>query len=340
MDVVTLAYVFFFVIAFVWSVFLFLEGFDFGVGILTRLVGRNDAERGVILRAIGPNWDANEVWLLTGGILIFAAFPPWYAASFPSAYIPLLLLVFCLIVRALAIEYRSKRPTHRWMNTWDWLTFATGLLLPLLVGVFWAGMVHGIPINAEGRFVGDSLWSHINVYSVLGGLALVSYSIAHGSVFLRRKLDADWQARLTPWALRSGAVTVVLMTIFSVWTVLAYSAGGVGIAVAIVVVLAFAAALFTDRQGRALTSFWLNGIGICAFMAQIFVALFPNVLPSTISDGYTLTIESAAASSTSLNILAITALIGIPGVIAYQSWSFWVFRGRLSPSEVSQSAYE
>lgn len=334
-----LAYTFFIVIAFVWSVFLFLEGFDFGVGMLTRLVGRTPAERGTILRAIGPNWDANEVWLLTGGILIFAAFPAWYAASFPSAYIPLLLLVFCLIIRALSIEYRSKRPSERWTSTWDSLTFATGLLLPLLVGVFWAGMVHGIPIDADGRFTGDTLWSHINVYSVLGGIAVVVYSIAHGAVFLQNKLDLSWKSRLAPWANYAGMATLVLMAGFSIWTVLAYSADLLGIVIAGVVVIAFAAAFVAQRAGRSLLSFWLNGIGITAFMAQIFAALYPNVLPSTVDDGFNLTIEQAAASDYALTVLAITAIIGIPGVMAYQAWSFWVLRGRLKREEQPSETY-
>lgn len=334
-----LAYTFFFVIAFIWSVFLFLEGFDFGVAMLTRLLGRSTTERGVILRAIGPNWDANEVWLLTGGILIFAAFPAWYAASFPSAYIPLLVLVFCLIIRALSIEYRSKRPSERWTATWDNLTLATGFLLPLLVGIFWAGMVHGIPIDADGRFVGDSLWSHINPYSVLGGVAVVIYSLAHGAVFLQLKLDMSWLPRLAPWARGASIATLISMMVFSGWTMLSYSSDMPGVVIAVVVVGAFSAALIAQHTGRWLLAFWLNGVGITAFMAQIFIALYPNVLPSTIDDGYTLSIEQAAASDYALMVLAITAIIGIPGVLAYQAWSFWVLRGRLKREEMVEESY-
>jgi len=336
---VNLPEIFFFVIAFVWSVFVFLEGFDFGVGMLTRLMGRDDAERRMMLRAIGPNWDANEVWLLTGGILIFAAFPAWYAAAFPSAYIPLLLVVFALIVRALAIEYRSKRPTHRWTQSWDNANLVAGFLLPFLIGVFWAGMVHGIPINAEGRFVGDTLWSHISVYSVLGGVALVSYSLTHGAVFLALKVDGSLLGRVQSAARGLSLVTLVVMAAFSLWTWLAYSDDIVGVILAVVTILAFVVVLVTVFSGRWLPAFWWNGVGALAFMFSIFFALYPNVLPSTIDDGFTLTIAEAAASSYSLTVLAIVAVIGIPGVMAYQAWSFWVFRKRLTKETVDAGHY-
>lgn len=331
--------IFFYVIAFVWSVFVFLEGFDFGVGMLTRLLGRNDEERRMMLRAIGPNWDANEVWLLTGGILIFSAFPAWYAAAFPSAYIPLLLLVFALIVRALAIEYRSKRPSHRWTQSWDNANLVAGFLLPLLVGVFWAGMVHGIPIDAEGRFVGDTLWSHISAYSLLGGLALVVYSLAHGAVFLAIKVSGPLLDRVQATARQMSVVTLVVMSAFAIWTWLAYSNDVLGAVMAITTVVAFVVVTVTVFSGRWLSGFWWNAVGALAFMFSIFIALFPNVLPSTIDDGFTLTITEAAASSYALTVLAIVAVIGIPGVMAYQAWSFWVFRKRLTKETVDAGHY-
>lgn len=331
--------IFFYVIAFVWSVFVFLEGFDFGVGMLTRILGRTDEERRMMLRAIGPNWDANEVWLLTGGILIFAAFPAWYAASFPSAYIPLLLVVFALIVRALAIEYRSKRPTHRWTQSWDNANLVAGFLLPFLVGVFWAGMVHGIPIDADGRFVGDTLWSHISAYSLLGGLALVVYALTHGAVFLAIKVSGPVLDRVKTTAKRMSLVTLVVMSAFAIWTWLAYSDDVLGAVMAVATVVAFVVVTVTVFSGRWLAAFWWNAVGALAYMFSIFIALFPNVLPSTIDDGFTLTIEEAAASSYSLTVLAIVAVIGIPGVMAYQAWSFWVFRKRLTKETVDAGHY-
>jgi cytochrome bd ubiquinol oxidase subunit II len=334
-----LAYVFFFVIAFVWSVFLFLEGFDFGVGILTRTLGRSDDERRRIIRAIGPNWDANEVWLLTGGILIFAAFPAWYAAAFPSAYIPLLLVIFALIIRALAIEYRSRRPDHRWTGTWDNANLVAGILLPLLIGVFWAGMVHGIPIDADGRFVGLTLWSHISAYSLLGGVALVAFSVGHGAIFLAQKMTGELAKRAQRVAAPASLITFLVMVTFSLWTWLAYSDDAAGLAAAIVAIAAFALAVVLVFSGRILAAFWANGLGVCAFMAQIFIALYPNVLPTTLVDGLTLTIEGAAASSTALTLLGIIALIGIPGVLVYQGWSFWVFRGRITKEVADQAHY-
>lgn len=335
----TLPYVFFYVIAFVWSVFLFLEGFDFGVGILTRTLGRTDEERRRIIRAIGPNWDANEVWLLTGGILIFAAFPAWYAAAFPSAYLPLLFIIFALIIRALAIEYRSRRPDHRWTRTWDNANLVTGVLLPLLIGVFWAGMVHGIPIDADGRFVGSTLWSHISAYSLLGGVALVAFSLGHGAIFLTQKMTDQIAKRALRVAAPATVVTFLVMTVFSLWTWLVYSNDVVGLVAAIVAITAFAMSVLLVFSGRILAAFWVNGLGVCAYMAQIFIALYPNVLPTTLADGLTLTIEGAAASDTALTLLAIIALIGIPGVLAYQGWSFWIFRGRITKEVADEAHY-
>ena len=334
-----LPYVFFFVIAFVWSVFLFLEGFDFGVGILTRTLGRNDEERRRIIRAIGPNWDANEVWLLTGGILIFAAFPAWYAAAFPSAYIPLLLVIFALIIRALAIEYRSQRPSHRWASTWDTANMVASVFLPLLIGVFWAGMVHGIPIDAEGRFIGSTLWSHISGYSLVGGGALLTFSIGHGAIFLALKMTDGTEKRAEALAKPVILLIFLVMAGFSLWTWMSYSDDGAGLVAALVTTAAFLTSSLLVYSGRFLAAFWVNGLGILAFMGQIFIALYPNVLPTTLTDGLTLTIEGAAASPTALSLLAIISLIGIPAVLAYQAWSFWVFRGRITKEVAAESHY-
>ncbi|MGI9196984.1 MAG: cytochrome d ubiquinol oxidase subunit II [Candidatus Nanopelagicales bacterium] len=327
--------VWFVIIAFLWTGFFFLEGFDFGVGMLARTLGKDESERAQMLRAIGPVWDADEVWLVTGGIAIFAAFPAWYAALFPAAYVPLLLVIVAIIVRAVAIEYRSKRPGPRWRSRWDTAVAVASLLLALLFGVFWAGIVHGIPLDADGQFVGDSLWSFINPYSLLGGLTLLSFALAHGATFLALKTTGAIRTRNEGWARRFDVVAGALMTAFALWTYWEYSRGDVAaLIVGLVAVLAMLVALIANARVRPLIAFWAHGVAIGAFVAQMFVALYPNVLPSTVDPADSLTIAGSAASQYSLTVITVVAAIALPVVIAYQAWSFWVFRKRVTADDV------
>lgn len=328
------------IVAVLWIGFFFLEGFDFGVGMLSRFLGADEAERGQMLTAIGPVWDADEVWLITGGIAIFAAFPAWYAALFPAAYIPLLLVIVAIVVRAVAIEYRSKRPGERWRSRWDTAVAVASLLLAFLFGVFWAGIVHGIPIDASGQFVGRSLLSFINPYSILGGLTLLSFSLAHGATFLALKTAGPVQRKNEVWATRFDVVAGALMTAFAAWTFWSYSRGdALALAIGVLAVLGMLVALIANLRTHPLIAFWAHGVAIAAFVASMFVALYPDVLPSTLDPAASLTVEGAAASPYSLGVLTVVAAIGLPLVIAYQAWSFWVFRKRITVEDAKQSHY-
>lgn len=328
MDLITLWFI---VIAVFWIGFFFLDGFDFGVGMLTRLTGRDDAERRQMLSAIGPVWGADEVWLIMGGISLFAAFPLWYAAVFPAAYIPLFLVIVALAVRGIAIEYRSKRPDHRWRESWDIGLAVASFLLPLLFGVFWAGMLHGIPIDAQGIFVGDSLLSFLNPFAILGGVTMVIFSLAHGATFLALKTSGDVERRQTRLALPLTAVAFLLMAGFAIWTALEYRTDHRGVVLCGALAAgALLVSLIAHGVGRPLIAFWTNGLAIASFVALIFVGLYPNALPSTLDDGYTLTLETAAASPYALRVITVVTAISLPVVIAYQAWSFWVFRKRIA----------
>lgn len=329
-----LAALWFILIAVLWAGFFFLEGFDFGVGMLARALGRDETERTQMLTTIGPVWDADEVWLVTGGIAIFAAFPAWYAALFPAAYIPLLLVIVAIIVRAIGIEYRIKRPDERWRRRWDDAVAGSSFLLALLFGVFWAGIVHGIPIDESGAFVGQSLWSFINPYSLVGGLTLLTFCLAHGATFLALKTAGPVRERNQAWALRFDVVAGAFMTLFATWTWLGYAEDAVAFVVGLVAVLGMLIALIANARGHALVAFWFHGVAIAAFMAQIFIALYPLVLPSTIDPAYGLTVQEAAASDYSLTIITWTIVIALPVVIAYQAWTFWVFRQRITRAAV------
>ncbi len=333
----TLIDLWFCIIAFLWTGFFVLEGFDFGVGMLARLMGRNDPERRQILATIGPVWDADEVWLVTGGIAIFAAFPGWYAASFSAAYLPLLLVIVAIIVRGIAVEYRSKREGLRWRAAWDNAMFVSSLLLPLLFGVFWAGMVHGLPIEADGTFTGRSLSSFLNPYSILGGLTLLGFALAQGATFIALKTSGPVQVRSAKLAPRVTALLAVLMAAFGLWTWASYSRNDViALFVALAGVLALLLALVAHGRGRQLIAFWLNALAALSYVTSIFIALYPNALPSTVDMSYDLTLADAAASQTSLQIITVIAAVGLPLVIAYQAWSFWVFRKRISPTTVAE----
>lgn len=330
----------FVIVAVLWTGFFFLEGFDFGVGMLSRFLGSDEAERGQMLTAIGPVWDADEVWLITGGIAIFAAFPAWYAALFPAAYLPLLIVIVAIVVRAVAIEYRSKRPGLAWRSRWDTAVAVASLLLAFLFGVFWAGIVHGIPIDASGQFVGRSLLSFINPYSLLGGLTLLTFSLAHGATFLALKTAGPVQRKNAAWAARFDVVAGALMTAFAAWTYWSYSRDDpIALAVGILAVLGMLVALIANLRGRPLVAFWAHGVAIAAFVASMFIALYPNVLPSTLDPAASLTVNGAAASPYSLGVITVVAAVGLPMVIAYQAWSFWVFRKRITVEDARRSHY-
>jgi len=332
--------IWFFVIAALWIGFFFLEGFDFGVGILSRTLGRNEPERTQMLAAIGPVWDADEVWLITGGIAIFAAFPAWYAALFPAAYLPLLLVIIAIIVRAVAIEYRYKRPGERWRSVWDTSVAVSSALLALLFGVFWAGIVHGIPLTVDGQFVGNSLWSFINVYSLLGGLTLLTFSLAHGATFLALKTAGPVQVSNERWAMRFDVVAGALMTAFAVWTYWEFSRSDfAALLLGILAVLGMFVALVANWRRKPMIAFWAHGVAVAAFVLQMFVALYPNVLPSSLNPADSLTVAGSAASEYSLTVITWVSAFALPLVIAYQAWSFWVFRKRISVHDAAASHY-
>ena len=328
MDLVTL---WFCVIAFLWTGFFVLEGFDFGVGILARTMGRDDAERRQILATIGPVWDADEMWLVMGGIAIFAAFPGWYATAFSAAYIPLLLLIAGIIVRGIAVEYRSKRAGLRWRAAWDNVMLASSALLPLLVGIFWSGMVHGLPLDSSGQFDGPSLLSFVHPYTLLGGVTMLSFAIAQGATFVSLKTSGAVADRADRVAVPATLVTALLMGAFGTWTWASYSRGDSG---ALLAALGGAVALLiaavAHRRGHALAAFALNSLGVLSYVASMFIALYPNAIPTTSAGGQALTLDAAAASQTSLQIITVVACVGLPLVIGYQAWSFWVFRRRIT----------
>ncbi|MCM2427471.1 cytochrome d ubiquinol oxidase subunit II [Streptomyces sp. RKAG337] len=327
--------VWFVLIAVLWTGYFFLEGFDFGIGILTKLLARDRPERRVLINTIGPVWDGNEVWLLTAGGATFAAFPEWYATLFSGFYLPLLIILLCLIVRVVAFEYRSKRSEDRWQTRWEQVIFWSSLLPSVLWGVAFANMVRGVKIDANKEYVG-TFWDLLNVYSILGGLVTLTLFTFHGAVFAALKTVGDIRTRARRLAFRLGSTAAVLAVLFLGWTQ-KDNGDGTTLGALIVAVVALVAAVWMIRIGREGWSFVFSGITIAASVAMLFLALFPNVMPSSLNPAWNLTVTNASATPYTLRIMTWCAAIATPVVLIYQGWTYWVFRKRIGTQHIAEA---
>ncbi|KOT48055.1 cytochrome C oxidase assembly protein [Streptomyces rimosus subsp. rimosus] len=318
-----------------WTGYFFLEGFDFGIGVLTKLLARDRRERRVLINTIGPVWDGNEVWLLSAGGATFAAFPEWYATLFSGFYLPLLLILVCLIVRGVAFEYRVKRDEERWQRNWEHAIFWCSLLPAFLWGVAFGNIVHGVQIDAHKEYVGSVL-DLLNPYALLGGLVTLSLFTFHGAVFASLKTLGDIRERARRTATVLGLITAVLAVGFLGWTQL--DKGDTSSLVAMIVaVLALVAGLVMNRLGREGWSFAFSGVTIVAAVAMLFLTLFPNVMPSSLNDSWSLTVSNASSSPYTLKIMTWCAGIATPVVMLYQGWTYWVFRKRIGTQHIADA---
>ncbi|MGA5068879.1 cytochrome d ubiquinol oxidase subunit II [Streptomyces exfoliatus] len=327
--------VWFVLIAVLWIGYFFLEGFDFGVGVLTKLLARDRAEKRVLINTIGPVWDGNEVWLLTAGGATFAAFPEWYATLFSGFYLPLLIILVCLIIRGVAFEYRAKRPEENWQRNWEQAIFWTSLIPAFLWGVAFGNIVRGVKIDADMEYVGG-FWELLNPYALLGGLVTLTLFTFHGAVFASLKTVGDIRARARALAFRLGLVAAVLALAFLVWTQLD-TGNGWSLAVMLVAVVALVGAIAAIKAGREGWSFGLSGVTIAAAVAMLFLALFPNVMPSSLNPEWSLTVTNASSSPYTLKIMTWCAAIATPLVLLYQSWTYWVFRKRIGTQHIADA---
>ncbi|MEV6181333.1 cytochrome d ubiquinol oxidase subunit II [Streptomyces sp. NPDC052016] len=329
--------VWFVLIAVLWTGYFFLEGFDFGVGVLTKLLARNRPERRVLINTIGPVWDGNEVWLLSAGGATFAAFPEWYATLFSGFYLPLLLILVCLIVRGVAFEYRVKRPEENWQRNWEHAIFWTSLLPAFLWGVAFGNIVRGVKIDRNFEYVGG-LGDLLNPYALLGGLVTLTLFTFHGAVFTALKTVGDIRERARKLATKVGLVAAVLALLFLLWTQV--DSGDAKSLVALAVaVAALVAALMANQAGREGWSFALSGVTIVAAVAMLFLTLFPNVMPSTLNEDWSLTVTNASSSPYTLKIMTWCAGVATPLVLLYQGWTYWVFRKRIGTQHIAEPAH-
>jgi cytochrome d ubiquinol oxidase subunit II len=335
--------VWFAAVAVLWTGFLLLEGFDFGVAALLPVLGRRGADGGradrhLMLRSIGPLWDGNEVWLITAVGAVFAAFPGWYATWLPALYLPFMLVLFGLIIRAVAFEWRHSHHTPAWDSSWTGVITAGSLIAALGIGAALGATTLGLPIDADGNRVGGA-FSGLGWPALLGAVAVLAFSLVHGALFLALKVDGDVRLRARAFALRRspGAALPLLA-----WAAIAHLRYGTTVTGALWLVAAGAAVVAwtrikLDREGAAFSA-W--AVLLVASSATIFGAAYPVVVPSTIDRAFDLTVAAASVSDYTLTVMTWAAGVGLPVVLGYQAWTYWVFRKRLTAEPVHEAPVE
>lgn len=327
----------FILIAVLWIGFFFLEGFDFGVGMLLPFLGKKDEERRAIINAIGPTWDGNEVWLLTAGGAMFAAFPHWYATMFSGFYLALFLLLVGLIIRGISFEYRSKDAAPAWRSRFDWMIAIGSFLAALLLGAAFANLARGVPIDENMMFTGN-LFTLLNPYGLLGGVTTVAIFLLHGANFLGLKLEGELRERVNGFAKKLWIAASVLYFVLGVFTYIAgfWNRGYVNPGIIPIAALAtLLVAGYFINQKREGWAFIMVALNIVLTQVTFFSMTFPNVMLSTLNPEWSLTIYNASSSQYTLTVMSIVALIFVPIVLAYQGWTYWMFSKRVSTDKKS-----
>ena len=351
----------FILIAILWIGYLVLEGFDLGVGMLLHRIAKNDRERTALVRTIGPHWDGNEVWLLTAGGATFAAFPEWYATMFSGMYFALFIILVLLILRISALEWRSKIATKKWRARWDMFHTVAGALVPLLLGVAFANLVQGMKIEVVDRAstsvvpadqvtsevlahsahqLTGGFFSLLTPFTILGGLVIMALAYAHGLQFLSLKLDGELRQRSNKGAAYASIIATALTAVFAIWGQLAYTDNLLAWIPLLIAALALIAstALSQPALRREGWAFILSSVGIAGAVAWVFAAMAPNVMKSSINNAYSLTIAQASSTPGTLKVMTIVAVCLVPVVLIYTAWSYWMFRKRVTPGDVSENA--
>jgi cytochrome d ubiquinol oxidase subunit II len=317
-----------------------LDGFDLGVGML-HLTARNDKERRLIINSIGPLWDGNEVWLVTFGGAMFAAFPNTYATVFSGFYTAFMLLLFALIFRAVSLEFRGKRESQVWRRFWDYSFFGASFLATFLFGVATGNALIGMPVDARGVYTGG-FFDLVGLYPILIGLLTVSFAIMHGAIYLYLKTEDDLQQIVHRWMWRGFGLTLISYMLATIYTLVRiphaiqnFERHPWSWIIVVLTVLAFANIPRAIFLGRPFYAFASSSVTILCLVFLFSFTLFPNLVVSSLSPEYSLTIYNSASSQKTLGIMAIIALIGMPIVIAYTTFVYWTFRGKAKLGEHS-----
>lgn len=331
--------VWFLLIAVLWVGYFILEGFDFGVGMLLRYVSRNEADRRAVLTTLGPVWDGNEVWLIVAGGATFAAFPEWYATLFSGFYFPLFLILVSLIVRGVSFEYRSKYGKAQWRQRWDIAIMVSSAIPALLWGVAFANIVKGVPIekasNGSLEYVGG-FFNLLNPFALLGGVVTLTVFLTHGAVFLSLKTTGEIRERSRSIAKITGLIAAVSCVGFLTWTNLLFpEINSRVLMLSVLVALLWVGGMAANFVGREGWSFIFNSVAIATFVSTLFYALYPRVMPSSLGAQFDLTITNASSTDYTLKVMTYVAVVMTPIVLIYQGWTYWVFRKRVSASQIS-----
>jgi cytochrome d ubiquinol oxidase subunit II len=322
-------------IGLLWAGYLFLEGFDFGVSIVAPFVSADDQDRRICINAIGPVWDGNEVWLVTAGGATFAAFPLWYGRLFSGFYLALFLVLLALIVRGVSFEFRGKLTSAAWRRTWDWANFAGSLVPAVVWGAAFTDLVRGVVLAPGGVYFGGLL-GLLHPVALVGGLASATLFALHGSVFLSMKTGGGLAERARKAAVVAGVAATALLAVAVAWVALAGRPSVPGavspvlpLALGALGVLAAAGGTALVATGRGGLAFLSTGLAILAGLGAVFSRMFPEVLPASNVASHSLTIAGSASQHETLVVMTVVAAVFTPLVLAYQGWTYWVFRQRL-----------
>jgi len=337
-GILNLETLWFVLIAVLWIGFFFLDGFDFGVGILLPFLGKDDEDRRVMINTIGPIWDANEVWLVTAGGAMFAAFPEWYATMFSGFYLAFFLLLVALIMRGVAFEYRSKHPSSAWRAMWDWAIFVGSSVPAFLFGVTFGNLVRGLEIDAAGEYVGG-FWALLNPYSLAMGVAAIALFTLHGALFLSMKSKGGVYDRASEVAKPLSIAATAVMAVVMIWSYVQADSGSVPGLLPVAAIVFLGVVVWLTYSELFPWAFTFTGLTIVTVVAAIFVGMYPNVMTSTIDPAYSLTVFNASSTTMTLQIMSVVALIFLPIVLCYQTWSYWVFRKRVGREDVPASTH-
>ena len=323
-----------------WAIYFITDGFDLGIGTLYPFLGKSEIDRRVMINSMGPLWDGNEVWLLTAGGVTFAAFPVVYAIMFSSLYSALMLLLFALILRGVAFEFRSKVESPAWRKIWDTFIFLGSFLPALLLGVAFANIFRGLPIDADGLYQGNLL-TLLNPYGLLGGVLFVLLFLIHGAIWLAIKSQDDLHDRALATANKLWPVLLVVAVVFlaaSFFATRLYDNYLAHPALFIVILVTVAALLGTKlflKKEAMFKAWFASALTIIGATFYGVLGLYPNMFPSSIDPKFSLTAHNASSSPLTLKIMLIVALIFVPVVLAYQAWAYKTFSGKVTEEELA-----
>lgn len=334
--------IWFFLWGLLWAVFFMTDGFDFGIGILYPFLGKNDSEKRIMINSVGPLWNGNEVWLITAGGVTFAAFPLAYAIMFSSFYSGLMLILFALILRGVAFEFRGKIDKKNWRNIWDISVFLGSLLPAVLFGITFANIFKGLPIEQSGVSKG-SFFDLLSFYGIIGGLLFLLLFIFHGSIWLSLKTEGELHERSKSTALLLWPFLLITAVLFlgASWFFTKlynnYLANPILCSEIFLTVAALFSSRFFIKKKEFFRAWFSSSIVIVGTVFFGIIGLYPNMLPSSINNKFSVTIYNASSSPLTLKIMLVVVIIFIPAVIAYQAWAYYLFRGKVTKKDL---AYE